>query len=203
MDDRYSLARDFAENVDVKQPPAEVNGSFFDPGRQLFDCRRATEGIYILGESLLGVRHIGRDESVLVFVLHVLRDSLRSCLSDDRRGQRMRRAAMAGVASYLALPLKVFLVDGEHHLHHLPRHLLWLLIVLFKCSFHVAEAAFHSEGGGYKLHRGDQSVRRNTLQDLNILVSFFRHLCFGCRWFSWASLPAHGNTRQRKCNNES
>ena len=51
---------------------------------------------------------------------------------------------MTGVAGHLSVTLKIFLVNGEHHLHHLPRHLFRLLIILLECALHVAETAFHS-----------------------------------------------------------
>jgi hypothetical protein len=61
------------------------------------------------------------------------------------------------------MPLKVSLIDGEHHLHHLARGLLVSLVVLFKGILHVAELAFHTERCCDELHGGKDLFCRNPL----------------------------------------
>jgi hypothetical protein len=68
-------------------------------------------------------------------------------------------AAVTGVAGDLTLAVKIVLVDGEHHLHHLASGFLLLLVVLVELKlalvFDVAEVAVHAERGGDELHRRD------------------------------------------------
>ncbi len=107
--------------------------------------------------------------------LRRLMDRLHSCVLNDWRRYGMRGSAMAQVAGHFTLPFKILLIDGEHHLHHLPRHLFGFLIILLRRPFHVTKTALHPKRGSYELHCRDQSVCRNTFQDLNVLVLFVGH----------------------------
>ena len=52
---------------------------------------------------------------------------------------------MAGVAGHLAVALEIFLIDGEHHLHHLPRNVLGLLLIFIERALNMAEGTFNAE----------------------------------------------------------
>jgi hypothetical protein len=61
------------------------------------------------------------------------------------------------------------LVDGELHFHHFSRGLLFFFVVFVPVVFEVTELAINAEGAGNELHRGDQLVGGNVLEDLNVL----------------------------------
>jgi hypothetical protein len=65
---------------------------------------------------------------------------------------------------------EVFVVDGDHHLHHLACSLLGLLVVLLEGSRHVTEIALNSQRGGDELHGGDELLGGIAFQDLDVLV---------------------------------
>src|SRR5712691_10992180 len=64
-------------------------------------------------------------------------------------------ASVTGIAGHFAMPLKVVLIDGEHHLHHLPRSLLGLLVVFLECALYVTEFALHAQRRRNELHPGN------------------------------------------------
>lgn len=76
---------------------------------------------------------------------------------------------MTGEAGDFAMTIEIFLIDDNHHLHHLAGDWLGLLVVLVERAFHVAEIALHAERGSYKLHGGDELVGGNPFQDLDVL----------------------------------
>ena len=51
---------------------------------------------------------------------------------------------MTGIASNLAPPFETVLIQIKHHLHHFPRGLLRLLVILFEVTLYVTETALHS-----------------------------------------------------------
>jgi len=52
---------------------------------------------------------------------------------------------MASVTGDFTLALKIVLVDGHHHLHHLARNLFGLLVILIEVILHMTERALHSQ----------------------------------------------------------
>ena len=69
-----------------------------------------------------------------------LRDE-RPLLRRFRSHSRLRRAPMAGVASYMRLPIREFGVDVLRHGDHVPRDLLVMLFVACEIALYVTEVA--------------------------------------------------------------
>ena len=93
----------------------------------------------------------------------------------------MGRAAVAGVASDLAMPFEALFIDGEHHGHHLASNHLGLLVIFLGCTLDMAEVALYAERCGDELHGRNQFVRGQSLEDLDVLL-----------WFEWLSGLAIG-----------
>src|ERR1700756_3872855 len=112
------------------------------------DCGLATRGLHIFVEQLLGWRGItafclsrpGRRFHPMRFS----RVASRIFSHYGRNGGGMGTPAMTGVAGYFAMAIEIILVDGEHHLHHFSRGLLWLLVVFVESILNVAELALNS-----------------------------------------------------------
>src|SRR5581483_2487727 len=79
------------------------------------------------------------------------------------------------------MSVEIILIDGEHHAHHLARGLLRLFVIFLEGIFQMAEIALHPQGRGYKLHRGNDLVRGNSLEHLNVLVNLLGWFA-GCCW---------------------
>jgi hypothetical protein len=76
---------------------------------------------------------------------------------------------MACVAGDLTVPVKTILIDRTHHHYHLARDQFRFLIVLLEMILNVAKSALDSQGSRDKLHAWNDLIRRNVLQDLNVL----------------------------------
>src|SRR5579871_4875730 len=85
----------------------------------------------------------------------------------------MERPTMAGIARDLALTIEAVLVQREHHLHHLARPLLWLLVILIEGALYMTVFATHSERRRHELHRRNNLIGRGSLQHLYVLINLF------------------------------
>src|SRR5262245_18399608 len=120
---------------------------------------------------------------------------------------------MARIAGHPTLVVEILLVDVEHHLHHVPRVALGLLVVLVERLLNVAILAVHTQRCRHELHRRNQLVRRHILQDLYVFELLRRGLWLTvARRYSivssallWVLLPAwrrilRSRTNQRSAN---
>src|SRR5437763_15244179 len=103
---------------------------------------------------------------------------------------------MAGVAGYFLLILKLCVVDFLYHAHHLPRSLLWSLVVLLKCVLDMAIIAMNSQRRGDELHEWQQQDGRcfgehfQVLENLSaLLVSASRRPLRGAGTGEYKSEP--------------
>src|ERR1700676_5767046 len=168
--ERYSLICIFRKNLYGNIPVAESDGPLHHPARSLFNRSRPANGLQILVEQfvrrrptwLLAFRRLAPtlfDFLRLALARFGLACFTQCCLRLFRHHRRhsygIGAASVTGITSDFAMSLKVVLIDGEHHLHHLARCLLWLLVVLFERAFHVAELALHAQGRRDELHSGN------------------------------------------------
>lgn len=79
------------------------------------------------------------------------------------------------------MAIKVVLVDGKHHPHHLTGGLFRLLFILVKRTLHVAKLTLHAERRRNELHCGNQLIGGEILKDLNILIGLIRSFGLGLR----------------------
>ncbi len=96
------------------------------------------------------------------------------------------------------MAIKVILVDRHHHVDHLPRCNLGLLVVLFIRMCDVAVLAFDAKRARDELHRGDDLLRGYALERLNIVVLFFRKFWPRRRRRSFRCAGLRPRARQRE-----
>jgi hypothetical protein len=80
---------------------------------------------------------------------------------------------MTRIAGYFAMGVEIILVDGERHLHHLPRCLLRLLVVFVERILNVAKIALNSQRSRDELHGREYLLGWNALEHLYVLELFF------------------------------
>ena len=76
---------------------------------------------------------------------------------------------MTRVASHFAIAGESVFIDRQHHSHHVARNLFWLFVVLVKMIWHVAIVASHSKGCSDESHGGNQLIRGNPFEQLDVL----------------------------------
>src|SRR6266446_6078213 len=171
MHDGYPFVGSLSIDLYRKVLTAEcAESSLLHAARDFLDRSRAANSGKIFVEKLVRHRHRGFFLTEL-FPFDGRRLGL--FVDDDGCAHRIRGAAVARVAGHLAVSLEIVLIDGHHHVNHLPRGDFGLLVVFLKSMLHVAVFAFHSERSRNELHRGDKLIGRYALERLNILELFF------------------------------
>src|SRR5271156_3692758 len=166
--ERYPHVRRLRINLDRHVFISEGDRPLHHPAVDFLDRRRSPNRLQIFVEQLIGWR--ARFFLLATFrFLGFLRARLRLFRHHYRRRHRIGTATVAGVASHLAMALEVLLINGEHHLHHFPRHQLRLLVVLLERALHMTKLALHAERSGNELHRRNQLIRRNPLEGPDVL----------------------------------
>ena len=89
---------------------------------------------------------------------------------------------MAGVAGYFLLIFELCVVDFLYHAHHLPRSLLWSLVVLLKCVLYMAIIAMNSQRRGDELHGWQQQVGRCVVEHFQVLENLSALFVRAGRW---------------------
>src|SRR5580658_3827628 len=144
--ERHSLIWILRENVDRDIPVTEGDRPFHHPARNLLNCSGPANSLQILIEELISrrpARFLSRLWAIRFLSLLCFTHSHRRFRHHPRRPDRSGAASMAGIASHLAMSLEVIFINSKHHLHHLPRGLLRFLVVLLKCTLHMAKLALH------------------------------------------------------------
>ena len=82
---------------------------------------------------------------------------------------RFGRATMAGVTTYVTLPIRKLGIDFARHRQHHTRGFLLGIIVAGEIALDVAERALHAERGSERAHRHDHLLSRLAGQNFQVL----------------------------------
>ncbi len=133
--------------------------SFLNAAGDFLERVGAADGADVFVEELIGRR---KDGFGLAGPGAFCRFAFQFFRSDDRCGNRLSRAAMAGVAGDFAMAFEVLFVDGHHHANHFARRDFWLLVICFERASDVTVFAFDTQRGGDKLHGRDHLIGWNS-----------------------------------------
>src|ERR1022692_552595 len=198
--ERYPLVRILRVDVDRNIPVAESDRALHHTAGNLSDRGGSAHCLQIFVEHLIRSWTACFRLFPILFIglLGFYHTRFRFFRHHQRCPHRLDAAAVARIAGHFAMSPEVILINGKHHLHHFPCRLLRLLVVLLERALHVAKFAAHAQRGGNELHPRNQLIRRNALQDLDILELLLSLLGFG-----WVSSRGSARLRLRAAHQHS
>ena len=176
------LGKNFKGNLFRIRVEALV-GPLADKTGELGDLRRSADGLDVFVDYFIGRELVRRGRPAFAYDFHSVRIVGFDAVLIHEAGNSFRvvGGAMAGVASHLALPAEIALIEHVHHDDHLARGLLQRRVdgvgsQAVRGVRRMAIDAVQAGGRGKEAHGVHEFLDGNAFEQLDVLENVFRHL---------------------------